>query len=103
MTPFLRSETHTALESNGFAGHILEVGGSKLYAYSADLQLGVSVVTHGRHMNVSLESVRISVLELFKLSSPRKRTHNIYIDTVLAPLGSRNSCKTTDTLLCGGV
>ena len=83
----LRTKSHAALQRQGLAGHILEVGHSQLDADTADLRLSVAVVAHGGHLDVGLESVGVGVPELLELGRPCQRADHVDVDAVFAPLG----------------
>lgn len=99
----LRTKSHSTLQCYCLTAHILEVRRCKLYACTSYLSLYVAVMSGRRHLNISLECIRISLLELLKLGSPCKRAYDIDIDSVRTPFCSRNSCKPTDTFLGSSV
>ena len=63
----LQPQSHAAFQRDGLAAHELEVGARKLHHHTADLGLHVAVVAHGRHFDVGLEGLRVSLLELLMI------------------------------------
>ena len=90
------TEAHAALEGEGFAVHIFEIGGCKLHTNAADFGFGVAVMSCGRHFYVCLEGIGISFLEAFKLCGPCEGADDVYIDAVRTPLGGCNTGQTAD-------
>ena len=72
------------LQREGLAGHELEVRHGQLDAHAADLQFGVAVVAHGRHFDVGLEGLRVSLLELLQLGGPGQWADNVDVDVIRA-------------------
>ena len=95
----LRSLSHSAFQCQGLTTHILEVGRSQLYADAADLLLHVAIMSHRRHLDICLESIRICLLEFLQLCGPCQRTYNVDIDAIGTPLGSCDSGQSADTFL----
>ena len=95
--------THAALQREGLAGHELEVRHGQLDAHAANLQFGVAVVAHGRHFDVGLEGLRVSLLELLQLGGPGQRADNVDVDVIRAPLGGGHAGQAADALLGGSV
>ena len=60
-------------------------------------------MSHRWCVDICLESVRICLLEVFKLCGPCKRTYDICIDAIGSPLGCCNSRQSSDTFLRCGV
>lgn len=97
------TQAHAALEGEGLAGQILEVGIGQLHAHTADLGLGIAIVAHRRHLHVGLESVRIGVLEVLQLGRPGDRADDVHVDSVGAPLRGGDAGQTANAFLGGGV
>ena len=95
----LRSLSHSAFQCQGLTAHILEVGRSQLYADATDLLLHVAVMSHGRHLDICLESIGICLLKFLQLRGPCQRTYDIDIDAIGTPLGSCDSGQSTDAFL----
>ena len=54
-------------------------------------------------MDVGLERLGISILEVLERSGPSKRAHDVDVDAVLAPLVGCNASQTADALLGSGI
>lgn len=98
-----RSLSHTALEREGLACHVLKVRRCELYTDAADLQLRISVVSCRRHLDILLERLRIRLLKLLQLRRPCQRADDVDIDAVLCPFGGRHARQSADSFLGGSV
>ena len=56
-------------------------------------------MSHGRHLDICLESIGICLLEFLQLRGPCQRTYNVDIDAIGTPLGSCDSGQSADTFL----
>lgn len=99
----LRALAHAALESDGLTVHVLKIGAAKLNDHAADLLLDVAVVASRRHVDVGLERLGISILEVLERGSPGKRAHDVDVDAIGTPLVGGDASQAADALLGSGV
>ena len=70
-----------------------------MYTDTTNLLLHVTVMSHGRHLDICLESIGICLLKFLQLCGPCQRTYNVDIDAIGTPLGSCDSGQSADAFL----